>query len=137
MSDDSDSLRRRATAPAPLVALALLGAVATGCGDDPTPARPDGSTVDVPRDTAVDVASDEGSDVSSDAPSDAVRDVARDTAPDAEPDAAPDAEPDAALDAARRGGKVVAPAREVMGGRMAVVQDPAGAVMGLWQPAPA
>lgn len=44
---------------------------------------------------------------------------------------------DAALEAARRGGKIVAPAREVMGGRMAVVQDPAGAVMGLWQPPPA
>lgn len=44
---------------------------------------------------------------------------------------------DAALAAASRGGKVVAPAREVMGGRMAVVQDPAGAVMGLWQPPPA
>lgn len=43
---------------------------------------------------------------------------------------------DAALAAASRGGKVVCPVREVMGGRMAVVQDPAGAVMGLWQPPP-
>jgi predicted enzyme related to lactoylglutathione lyase len=32
-----------------------------------------------------------------------------------------------------RGGKVVAPVREVMGGRVAVVQDPAGAVMALWE----
>jgi predicted enzyme related to lactoylglutathione lyase len=31
------------------------------------------------------------------------------------------------------GGKVVAPVREVMGGRVAVVQDPAGAVMALWE----
>ena len=38
-----------------------------------------------------------------------------------------------ALEAAARGGKIVAPAREVMGGRVAVVQDPAGAVMALWE----
>jgi predicted enzyme related to lactoylglutathione lyase len=40
---------------------------------------------------------------------------------------------DAALAAAERGGRVVAPARPVMGGRVAVIQDPAGAMMGLWE----
>lgn len=34
------------------------------------------------------------------------------------------------------GGRVIAPAREMGGGRMAVVQDPAGAVAALFQPAP-
>ena len=33
------------------------------------------------------------------------------------------------------GGEVLCPAREMMGGRMAVVRDPAGAVMALYQPA--
>ncbi|MEY2807058.1 MAG: hypothetical protein RIR65_1475 [Planctomycetota bacterium] len=40
---------------------------------------------------------------------------------------------DAALAAATRGGRVVVPARPVMGGRVAVIEDPAGAVMGLWE----
>jgi predicted enzyme related to lactoylglutathione lyase len=37
---------------------------------------------------------------------------------------------------AARGGKVVAPVREMGGGRMAVIQDPAGAVAALFQPGP-
>lgn len=45
----------------------------------------------------------------------------------------PVADLEVALEAAARGGKVVAPVREVMGGRVAVVQDPAGAVMALWE----
>ena len=40
---------------------------------------------------------------------------------------------DAALAAASHGGRVLAPARPVMGGRVAVVEDPAGAAMGLWE----
>lgn len=35
---------------------------------------------------------------------------------------------------AAQGGKVVAPVREMGGGRMAVIQDPAGAVAALFQP---
>lgn len=38
---------------------------------------------------------------------------------------------------AQRGGRIVAPEREMGGGRMAVIQDPAGAVAALYQPAPA
>ena len=33
------------------------------------------------------------------------------------------------------GGKVICPARKMMGGHMAVVRDPAGAVLALYQPA--
>ena len=41
---------------------------------------------------------------------------------------------DAALEAAgKHGGRIVSPARGLMGGRMAVVADPAGAVMALYQ----
>jgi hypothetical protein len=35
---------------------------------------------------------------------------------------------------AARGGKVVAPSREMGGGKMAVIQDPSGAVAALYQP---
>jgi len=45
----------------------------------------------------------------------------------------PVADLEVALEAAARGGKIVAPAREVMGGRVAVVQDPSGGVMALWE----
>lgn len=41
----------------------------------------------------------------------------------------------ASLDVAlAKGGRIVAPAREMAGGKMAVVQDPAGAVAALFQP---
>lgn len=41
---------------------------------------------------------------------------------------------DASLKAAgEHGGRIVSPARGLMGGRMAVVADPAGAVMALYQ----
>lgn len=41
---------------------------------------------------------------------------------------------EASLDATlKRGGDIVAPARGLMGGKMAVVKDPAGAVIALWQ----
>lgn len=36
-----------------------------------------------------------------------------------------------------RGGTVIVAARGLMGGRMAVIRDPAGAVCALWQPPPA
>ncbi len=40
----------------------------------------------------------------------------------------------AARIAKKRGGKVVVKPREVMGGKFAVVKDPAGAVIGVYQP---
>ena len=36
-------------------------------------------------------------------------------------------------EATRRGGEIVAPPRGLMGGKMAVVKDPAGAVIALWE----
>ena len=36
-------------------------------------------------------------------------------------------------EAMKRGGDVVAPPRSLMGGKMAVVKDPAGAVIALWE----
>jgi predicted enzyme related to lactoylglutathione lyase len=34
----------------------------------------------------------------------------------------------------RRGGKIISPEREMFGGKMAVIQDPAGAVVALFEP---
>lgn len=36
-------------------------------------------------------------------------------------------------EAAKRGGDIVAPTRGLMGGKMAVIKDPAGAVVALWE----
>lgn len=45
---------------------------------------------------------------------------------------------DTSLEACLRlGGRVLAPARDVQGSRMAIIQDPAGAVAALYQPAAA
>ncbi|MFO0606999.1 MAG: DUF4397 domain-containing protein [Polyangiales bacterium] len=105
MSDERDFLRGRSTALAPLAALALLGAVASGCGDDPAPAPTDaGGVPDVARDAQPDAgddaAPDAGDDAGDDAAPDASPDARVDATPDARADATPDATPDVAPDVA-------------------------------------
>jgi hypothetical protein len=106
MSDEGDSLRRLRATRAGAATLAIVGAIAAGCSDDPAPARPDTGVIpDAPGDAphrrqrrrgprrAEDVSEDVGQDASPDAAEDVAPDAAEDVAPDAAEDVAPDAPP--------------------------------------------
>ena len=79
----------------------VIGAVATGCSDDPAPTDSGVTDLgDAPADTAPDVAPDGQGDGAADVASDAAADVGLDTAVDGAADAASDTAVDAAGDTA-------------------------------------